>query len=190
MPFITPITDRTITDDLDGTDKSFFNVVDWIRIYGNTAYVRALMVVLRGINVDYEALAEPTTAVFPSADDMNAFIQNIENIRTASGLGTSGGLKVLKADYEAIENSEVPDFEDVNDWERNLSRLKSLTIAVSVYLVFCGVAGCGQARHWQNRYRNFFIQPVNNPVRRPLAGVAECGSGMTRQHGFRRYTGT
>ena len=188
MPFILPITDRTLTDDLAGTDKSFFNVIDWIRIYGNTTYVRALMVVLRGINVDYESLGEPTTATFPSADDINSFIQNIENLRIASGLGTSGGLKVLKADYEGVENSEVPDYEDVNDWERNLLLLKNLTIAVSTYIVFCGVAGCGQIRHWQNRYRNFFIQPVDNPVRRPLSGLAVCGAGMMRQSEFRRYT--
>lgn len=187
MPFITPIIDRTLADDLAGTDKSFFNVIDWIRIYGNTEYIRALIFILRGINVDYDALDEPTTATFPDTDEINSFIQNIENLRIASGLGTAGGLAILKTDYEGIENSEVPDYEDVNDWERNLLLLKNMTIAVSVYIVFCGVAGCGQARHWQNRYRNFFVQPVKNPVQRPIIGIAVCGTDMMRQSGWRRY---
>jgi hypothetical protein len=187
MPFVTPITDRTITDIVNKTDKSFFNVADWIRINGNTTYVRALMYVLRGINIDFTALDTPAITTMPTVAEFNSFIQNIENIRLAIGLPESVGVIPLKTDYEAIENSEVPDYTDANAWEANLLLIKQLTISVSTFMVMCGVGASGQPRYWQNRFRNMFVKSVDHPVQRPITGVAVAGVGLMRQSGWRQY---
>jgi hypothetical protein len=190
MPFVTPVTDRTAADILNKTDKSFFNVADWIRINGNTIYVRALMYVLRGINIDFETLDTPSITTIPTVDEFNAFIQNIENIRLALGLPAVAGIVDLKTDYEAIENSEVPDYTDANAWEKNLLLIKNLTIAVSTFMVMCGVGASGQQRYWQNRFRNMFVKSVKHPVQRPITGIAISGAGLMRQSGWRQYYGT
>ena len=187
MPFVTPIIDRTITDIINKTDKSFFNVADWIRINGNTTYVRALMFVLRGINIDYTELDTPSITTIPTVAEFNVFIQNIENIRLAIGLPAIAGIVDLKTDYEAVENSEVPDYTDANAWEQNLLLIKNLTISVSVFMVMCGVGASGQPRYWQNRFRNMFVKPVDHPVQRPITGIAIAGTGLMRQSGWRQY---
>jgi hypothetical protein len=189
MPYITPITDRSQADIDARLDKAFWNVADWMRINSNTLYVRALLYVLRGINVSYTAPDEPTRVTKPTAAEFNTFLQNIENLRLASGIGTSGGLAEIKTNYTDHDNTGLIDYENVNEWERNLDLLKLYTISVSTYIVYCGVGNTGQERFWQSRFRNMFIRNAAHPVRRPVCGAEDafCGAGITRQSGFRNY---
>jgi hypothetical protein len=187
MTFITAIYDRTLTDILNGTDKAFFNVLDWVRINSNTSYVRYLMNALKDMNIAYNVVDEPTIITIPSVEDINHFIENIEYLRSASGLSAVQGVVELKDDWLDITNAESPDYNDVNDWERNLKLIMDLTLSLSVYMMFCGVANCGQPRFWQNRFRDRFIHDIKNPIQRPRCGVAICGTDMMRQNNFRRY---
>jgi hypothetical protein len=186
MSWITPITDRALSDILNRTAKGFFNVLDWSRIYGNAEYVCTLIEVLKSINVDCPVLETPTTATIPNAEDINDFLEGLETLRIASTL-SNPDLVVLKTDYTSGESAETPDYEDVNSWENNLLILKNFLIRSSAYEVFCGVAEAGQIRFWQNRFRTPFIQPTAPNTRRVRCGVAICGTGLTRQNGMRGY---
>jgi hypothetical protein len=187
MAWITPVTDRTLADIENLTDKAFFNIADWIRINGDTTYVRALINVLRGINIEYNSLTTPEITTFPTATEINRFVENIETLRSISCLPVNLGIVPLKTDYLSVTNATPPNFEDVNDWERDLQLLRLFTISTSVYMVYCGVAAVGQPRHWQNRSRTKFIMSSISPVRRTRMGVGAAGSTLARQNGFRRY---
>lgn len=186
MPWITSVTDRTITDIETLTDKAFFNVVDWIRINTNTTYVRTLINVLRSLNVPYNTVVEPSIVTRPTMTELNQFIENIDILRVLSGLPVASGIVALRTNYSDTISAISPDYEDVNDWERDLQLIKDLTIAISTYIVFCGVSNIGQPRFWQARFRNMFVASVTN-VRRLRVGVGQTGTGLMRQNNFRRY---
>jgi len=187
MPWIDAVYGRTQEDITNLTSKAFFNVVDWVRIENNTVYVRAVLNVLRSLNIEYNVVSEPDISTIPSADDINQFVDNIEHLRIIASLPVSSGIVVLKTDWLGVTSAPTVDFEVVNDWERNLQIIKNLTISISTYLVFCGVASVGQSRLWQNRFRNMFILPSRYPVRRARMLGSPVGSGLVRQNKFRRY---
>jgi hypothetical protein len=187
MPWVDAIYDRTLLDIQSRTDKAFFDVVDWIRINGNTEYVRALVSVLRDLDIEYNVLTTPAVCSIPTAAEMNAFIENIEYIREVSGLPIASGIQELDHAYQDLTNAPVPDYEDVNAWEYNLQLLKDLTVAMSVYFVFCGVAQVGQTRFYQNRWRDKFLRDSSTPALFPRCGIAVTGNATERQNKFRRY---
>ena len=59
MSYKTPITDRTLTDITTKTAKAFFNVADWVRIYGNAEIINAIVSELNGA-ITFDAITEPT----------------------------------------------------------------------------------------------------------------------------------
>lgn len=187
MAWVEPIYDRVLADTTTPTSKGVFNVADWIRIYGNTEHVGALLNALRKVNIVLTTLTEPAITTIPSIDDINSFVANIEALRVASGASVISGVMVLKIDYIAGAGAKSPDYEDVNDWERDLALIKEFLYNSATYTVFSGVAETGQIRFWQNRFRNPFIPSVANPVRRARLGVAIIGTGAMRQNKFRRY---
>ena len=186
--WITPITDRTAQDVIDKEDKAFFNIVDWIRINGNAEHVNALVNLLRVLNIEFTELTTPTITTIPDASDINDFVANIERLRVASPFPVSFGIAELKDDYVG-GLTEVINYETVNSWESDLEKIKDCLLTAANWTVYCGVAAVGQARFWQVRWRRGnFVWPVDDPVRRALAGVGVTGSGLTRQNSFRRYT--
>lgn len=187
MAWIEPIYDRTAADIAARSSKAFFNVVDWVRINGNTTHVRAMITVLRGVTIAYNALPAPAMASLPTAQEINQFVQNIETLRDNSGAPVSFGVVALKTDYVSGASGSAPDYADVNDWERNLAILKDFLVKSAHYEVFCGVAEAGQSRFWQSRFRVPFVREEEAPLRRPRCGVAVCGTDAARQNKFRRY---
>lgn len=153
MTWTTPITDRTASDITGRTSKGFFNVADWSRIDGNTQEVHEQVVSLLGVNVSLTSLSTPTVTDFPSADDVNALIENIDLLRQAACLPDEIGLTALKHDYQVGSASSAPDYEDVNAWENTLDVLRDTLPKTASYFVRCGVGTCGQSRLWQTRFR-------------------------------------
>jgi len=188
--FITPIYDRTSTDISTETSKAYFNVVDWVRIYGNAEILHSLIEYLLGIGVDFTEVESPTIyTINTSIGKINDLAENIENIRANCGLPAALGLVELFTSWTDGQSGQTPGYEDVNDWERDLSIIFA-NLANSVeYTVYCGVASAGQPRFYQHRWRQYagWVPPSETPVRRPRTNNAICGSGIMRQNGFRRY---
>ena len=187
MPWTIPVYDRVLADVTNRTSKGFFNVVDWIRIHGNTQYVGALFSVLEGISVSVTALTTPTDASIPTVTEINDFVGNIESMRLALALVNPIPLTVLTDNYVDGQNAITPDYEDVNDWEENLQLLKDFLLYSAGYRISCGVAEVGQIRFWQNRFREPWVVESTAPVRRLRSGVGISGTGFQRQNGYRRY---
>lgn len=215
MSWNDPVYDRSQSDILARTSKAFLNVVDWIRINGNTQIIQVLVRVIAGVDVSLYELDEPVITDFPTADEINQFIENIENLRQEAAFPVESGVVALKYDYLSGSGAVVPDFNDVNDWERDLAFIRDYLAASANYMRYCGTFNCGQPLYWQNRFRYFkFVpdaydpkryprmgatcgagltrqnrwrSPFDERVRRPRCGIVVCGTGMTRQNYFRRY---
>ena len=182
-----PVTDRDAADITARNSKAFFNVADWIRINGNAEHVNALVNILRVLDIEFEELAEPVITTIPDASDINSFVANIERLRLASPFPVSFGITELKDDYVG-GLIEVLDYNTLNSWESDLEKIKDCLLTAANWTVYCGVASVGQARFWQVQWRRGnFVWPVDDYVRRALAGVGTTGSGLTRQNSFRRY---
>lgn len=183
------IYDRTAADILARTAKAFFNVADWVRIYGNTEQVNAFVRLMTGLDVALTPLTAPVATSFPDVSEINSLIENIDRLRAAVPLPSGLGLVALKHDYVAGPGAEAPDYEDVNDWERDLLLVRDLLVKAADRLVWCGVGAAGQPRTWQNRFRIWphYVPAADTPVRRPRTGLAVSGSGYGRQNSFRRY---
>lgn len=147
-----PIYDRTADDVINHTSKGFFNVVDWVRINGNAFYLEALANLLFDVNISLTELDEPAVTTIPSADDVNAFVANIEMLRTGAHIPLNGELVSLSTPYLTGQNVIAPDFNAVNNWESNLKLLKDFVIGTAIYMIKCGIATAGQERTWQNRF--------------------------------------
>ncbi len=186
MSWTSPITDRTLEDILQRTEKAFFNVSDWLRIYGNSQIVSILVNALLGLGVPFTELEPPAITHFPTADEINDLIANIDRLRQAAALPESSGVVPLKTDWQPGSGAAAPDYEDVNDWERDLDLIRSLLVEAMEYAIFCGVAAAGQPRYWQNRFRRWphYVKPVDRR-RLPRAGVAAAGNGITRANRWR-----
>jgi hypothetical protein len=188
MKFTDPIYDRTSTDITNRTAKAFINIVDWVRINGNTEILHALIESLMSIGVDFTTLPTPTITTFPTVAQINSLITNIENIRINSGLPSALGIVELFDEWSAGMWGQTPGYEDVNDWERDLYIIFNNLAASVEYTIYCGVATVGQTRFYQHRWRQYSWVPDSaSPVRRPRTNNAICGSGIMRQNGFRRY---
>jgi hypothetical protein len=188
LNWIAPITDRTRDDLQARTAKAFLNVSDWLRIYGNTILDQRAVQAIIGLNAVLTSLTQPAITEFPSVVDINTLIENIDLLREATCLPASLGLVALKHDYIAGSGAEAPNYEDVNDWERDILLIRDQLLILADYLVYCGVANCGQTRLWQNQFRRWiYVQDALSPVRLGRCGVAITGSGLTRQNYFRRY---
>jgi hypothetical protein len=117
--FIQPIYDRDADDITARNSKAFFNVVDWIRVNGNTQYLNALATLLRLWDIDFTELPEPDIATIPTAEDINQFVENIDRIREILSFPSATGIVALKHDY-AGTLSEIINYETVNNWERDI----------------------------------------------------------------------
>lgn len=190
MKLISPVTDRTLADVQNRTAKGFVNVEDWIRIYRNSRLVSRIVSTLLDAEVAFDELSEPTTTSFPTVDNLNTLLANIQRAREASGLPDLSGLDDIKTDWTAGASSAAPTYEDANAWERAESIVIAAMVTLQDYKIYTGVAGCGQARFYQCRWRKSdqFVAPIETPIRKARTGNAQTGTGLTRQNSFRRYS--
>ena len=153
MAWVTPITDRVLSDITTPTSKGYFNVADWERIDGNVDVIKAMLDAADYLDIPLNTLITPTITTIPDVDDINDFIENIVLLQESASLPIGLGLVTLTYNYVGGANFTVPDFEDVNDWENNLLILYDVLPRVIDYQIHCGVAAVGQLRLWQNRFR-------------------------------------
>lgn len=153
MSWVTPVTDRTITDINTRTAKAFMNVSDWARINGNSEVIQAQVNDLFALVVSLETLTTPTTTHFPTAEEINALIENINQLRVGASLPDATGIVALKANYLNGNGAPAPNYEAVNAWEQVQALLYRLLPFAAGYQVYCGVANAGQSRMWQHHWR-------------------------------------
>ena len=187
MSWTEAIYDRVLADVQNRTAKGYLNISDRDRILENTNHVLFLM------NLIYEysgTLEDPGTAdidTIPEVTEINTIINNIEKLRKAASVPASAGAVALELFTAGIGGSS-PDYNDVNDWERNLYLLKLYLINTAYYITYCGVSSAGQSKFWAVRFRTWdFVPPAASPVRRPRSGVVVLGQDMSFQNGFRSY---
>jgi hypothetical protein len=186
MPWIDPIYDRTNIDVSTRTSKGFFNVADFMRIVGNTVFLKNLTNTLRELSLTSEETITPTTSTIPTADEINVLVRNLEIIRIAIALPSGLGVVPLLEYLEGIDG-DSPIYTDINAWEKNLQFMLNFLVAGSYYMPMCGIGAVGQTYLWQVRFRRIFYPESATPVRRPRAGIAAAGRSMERQNNFRRY---
>lgn len=186
MSYKTPITDRTLTDITTKTAKAFFNVADWVRIYGNAEIINAIVSELNGA-ITFDAITEPTVTRIPTVADINILLANIERIRINSGLPAIDGLVSIKHDWLEGSAADAPDYLDVNTWEKVLDIIFKSVLLSTGYRVYCGVANVGQPRLYQHRWRTWTIETSALPFRSPRTGIAVTGASIKQNNSFRRY---
>jgi hypothetical protein len=190
MKLVSPVTDRTFADVTNRTAKGFINVSDWIRIYENAQLMSLVTAFLLNTEIQFDQLAEPTATSFPTVEDLNTLLANIQRAREASGLPTIEGLDDIKTDWTAGVSSASPNYVDANTWERVTQLVLTSVVASLEYKIYTGVANCGQERFYQCRWRvsNQFVPSAESPTRKVRMGNAQTGTGLTRQNSYRRYS--
>jgi len=182
------IYDRTLVDVTNRTAKAFFNVSDWLRIFGNSKIANQLLNVYLSLAVPFTELSAPTITTFPAVADINTLIQNIDLVRAAAYLPVATGIVALKYDYVAGNGATAPDYTSVNAWEQDIQLIRDYLISSANYLINCGVGTCGQVRFWQVQFRSWiYVSVAGSPVRRPRCGIVSSGSNLMRQTLWRKY---
>ncbi len=168
MKWIEPVvTDRALSDVTNKTSKGYFNIADWERIDNNARVAKALVDFLLSIDVSYGATITPDITTIPTVTNLNTLLTNIENLRIAIDAYPITGVVAIRNDWQAGPGQAAPDYEDANDWERNID------------LIYNGIGDASGYSGW--------IPDSMSPVRRARANVAISGAGLTRNNGFRRY---
>ncbi len=152
MSWITPITDRSLSDIATRNSKAFFNLSDWARIGGNFEEVHNLIISLLGVSTPIGSGSGSDIDTFPPITDFTALINNINRMQAAASLPVVL-LVPIANDLTEGPLGNAPDFNDVNNWELALLLIYTLLPAAVDYQVHCGVANCGQSRFWQSRFR-------------------------------------
>lgn len=153
MAYIQPITDRSISDIIEHTAKGHFGVNDWERITENTAEAKALVESIRSRIIAQNSLINPGMSTIPSADNINALVDNIIAVRTAAEVPAADTYQ-LKSDYIGGATQAAPDYQTVNAWE------KVIDIIVRYFenlhkdrYPITGLACCGAGMTQQNGFR-------------------------------------
>ena len=183
---ISPIYDRTQTDIVNRTSKAFINLADWLRIKENTDFIHALVEYVLDTSIAQNTLTEPTITTFPTADEINDFLENIENVRAALPLPALLALPTIKHNWAEGFGAFAPNYLSANDWERVIYFVFRYIITSADYYVYCGVATVGQARFYQSRWRlqDWWNFPFT-VVRTARTGKATTGASATRNNKFR-----
>lgn len=187
--WVAGITDRAASDITGRTAKAFFNVADWLRVYGNSEIANQLVNAYLALSVPFTALTAPTITSFPTVTEINNLVENIDLLRAAAYLPAATGILVLDYAYTEGPGGTAPDYTDVNAWENDLELIRTCLRNAMEQVIYCGVGACGQARLWQVRFRTWsFVPPAASPTRRPRCGLIACGSDLTRQNFWRNYS--
>ncbi|MBT6322568.1 MAG: hypothetical protein HOJ31_10330 [Anaerolineae bacterium] len=158
MAYTAPITDRTIADILAENSKAFFNVADWVRVYGNSSEVNTALTTALGITISFDTITAKTTKDIDTASQLNALLANIERMRlwlaTYAPIADNDFIEIKDSWLGGFDNPS-PDYTHVNTWE------KVMDIIYQIY------------------------KSPYTVTRSPRTGVAGCGSGITRNNLFR-----
>ncbi len=188
MRYITPITDRTLSDVLAKNPKAFLNIIDWTRIDRNTEYAASVAEAVFQINLNSEDVFDPLITSIPTVAQLNTLLRNIQLVLDNSGIPISIRPTNIKTNWLEGTAPESPDYVDVNAWEQAIETLRFLILNTSGYLIYCGVAAVGQPRFYQHRWRTFpYVQASVSPVRRVRVGIGITNAPLTRNNSFRRY---
>lgn len=125
MAYVTAVTDRALSDITTPTSKGYWNVADWVRVYGNSQLVRNLAATMLATSIRFDILSTvPTITTIPSVTDFNTFLANIERTRLAVvSVPIPGTTTEIKDDYLAGSGQESPDWVDANLWESTLNAI-------------------------------------------------------------------
>lgn len=147
---------------LDWLPNEYLNVADWNRIYSNSDYVHDLLLSLIGVDLDFNELSTATTAwIITVEDELNPMLENIETMRLwaetyIAGLVDDPAFVEVKDDWTAGHQQTAPNYTHANSWEKVMDLLNDALIAYTAAA-----------------------------VRKPVCGVATCGSGLTQQNSWR-----
>lgn len=135
------IYDRTETDLLNKTEKAYYNFNDLNRIESWCEY---LANVLSNYNyfVSFEVKTDWIYTDFPTEVEMERIRENV--------------LSLKKAYYSFTnipENLDYMTIQKANDIERILLEIDKILICMEKNFIYAGVATCGSARIWQQRFR-------------------------------------
>lgn len=187
--YIAPvITDRSPADIAAQTTKAFFNVLDWQRIYNNAEVTKQIVDFLLGLNITFNTVGSVSITTIPTVAELNTLLANINRIYQASGLQTTLGLELIKEDWQDGTTVQSPNYINANEWENLVNKIFTSITPVFDYRIYCGVAGAGQLRFYQHRWRVYpWVAESANPVRRLRTGRGVMGRSLTFQNKFRRY---
>ena len=157
MKYIQSITDRTRFDVVNGTSKGYMNLSDWLRIYGNVRLLHTIEATM--IGAAFTEIREMDASSIVTDDEINTLVDNIRSI--GSEWAAPSLWDSLRNDWGEIDS---PKYSDVNAWESVTDAL--LNTVIAAFTDWDTSTGTG---------------------RFPRTDNAICGTGMTRQNGFRRY---
>lgn len=125
MAYVTPvITDRTATDIANKTSKAYWNVADWIRVYGNSEVTNSLTEIMLNTPIQFDLLTAPTTTTIPTVADFNTFLANIERTRVAvQSESIPGTGSEIKDDWAAGASESAPTYINANLWESTIDAI-------------------------------------------------------------------
>lgn len=188
MKYVEPVYDRTQEDVDNKTSKAFFNIADWKRVNDNSQILALIVGYFINDTITLTPVANPTITNIPTVNLLNNILDNLELIRTSSGLPLNI-IPALEHDWQAGSGAHSPDFEDANQWEENIALIIRKIEGTVQYRAYCGVPSVGQTRFYQARWRVFAVGIPDSlsPVRRTRMNVGYCGTGSMRMNGFRRY---
>jgi len=143
MSYLEPVTDRSASDIVAKNSKAYFNVLDWIRIYGNALYVNNEIATVLFTALPFTTISYPTVNSIPKVADFNALIANIEVMRLfVNGFGAAvSPITVLV--WKSGFGEAAPSYIDVNQWELTIDLIKQFVDPLSVNYIICGLAVTG-----------------------------------------------
>ena len=136
MTYVTPVTDRVLSDVLNRTAKGYFNIADWSRIYNNSAHINDMAELATGGTIAFTTLTTPSVTTIPTPASINSLIENIDNVRAAVDYSTVNALTALKHDWAA--DAPTFDWKTVNDWERYISAIYNALVAAQTEVITNG----------------------------------------------------
>jgi len=126
MAWVTPVTDRTLSDILNKETKGYFNKADWTRIYDNSDVLNDLIDSKFSETITFDTVVVPNIDGAPNSilALLNTTLANVERMRVELLASfpfvlITGAVEVVD-DWEAGDLKVVPDYTDVNEWEETL----------------------------------------------------------------------
>ncbi len=132
MTYTTPITDRDAADIAAQNSKAFWNVADWVRVYGNSLETNTHLNSEFSTSISFDAISAVVNTDIPTIAEINEFLANIERMRAwvvdntvfyPAALDTE-----IKDDYTAGQSETAPSYINVNRWESHIDLMYNLTL--------------------------------------------------------------
>ena len=122
----TPVTDRVNTDCVYGNPKGCIDQVLLNRLEANTDFVQYLLQLLGQWHIP------ATISEVAWQRQMYLYYEDVSRIQgNIAGLRASGVVSAGTPETVILEDSSLPTFEDINNWEECLLRLHNMLIATA-----------------------------------------------------------